>query len=66
MPVLEFAGTGKCRCWNMPVAKKTILENAGLPALKCWYWKMPVLENAGTGVLPRDFVIGCELVCTVF
>ena len=26
------------------------------------YWKMPVLENASTGVLPCEFLIGCELV----
>ena len=49
MPVLENAGTGKCRYWKMP-------------ALKMLALKMPVLENASTGVLPFNILVGCELV----
>ena len=55
MPVLENAGTRKCRYWKM-----TVLEIAGTG--KCRYWKLPVLENASTGVLPFSILVGCELV----
>ena len=52
MPVLEIAGTGKCRYWKMPVLEIAGTENAGTG--KCRYWKMTVLENAGTAVLPMQ------------
>ena len=48
MPVLENAGTGKCRYWKMPGLENgsSLLENASTG--KCRYWKLTVLENDGT------------------
>ena len=51
MTVLEDAGTGKCQYWKMPALKLTVLEKEGTGT-----------GNASTGVLPFDFLIGCEYV----
>ena len=39
----------------------TVLENADTG--KWRYWKMPVLKNASTGVLPFDVLIDCVNWC---
>ena len=37
-----------------------VLENASTGDWR--YWKVPVLENVNTGVLPFNILVGCELV----